>query len=85
MTSPFLLQGLVDPNPAGGTDAHRPVLMQTLLRNPLIGPVLNKFVSFTLFSKSFSSVFGPDTQPSEEVSLLLFSLSLSVLASEEYG
>ncbi len=45
-------------------DLHQPRLIQTLLNSPigfLISPLINK----KIFSRSFSKVFGPDTQPTK--------------------
>ncbi|KAJ6215680.1 hypothetical protein RDWZM_010180 [Blomia tropicalis] len=46
---------------------HRPIFSQKLLRTPLIGTIISKFGNYYLFSISFSSVFGPKTQPSREL------------------
>lgn len=45
-------------------EAHRPRLIQKLLHSP-IGPLLARTMSRDRFARSFSAVFGPDTQPSE--------------------
>ncbi|MEM9460121.1 MAG: alpha/beta hydrolase [Myxococcota bacterium] len=45
-------------------ETHRARLIQKLLLGPL-GPVLNRVLGFSRFSKSLSAVFGADTQPSE--------------------
>jgi pimeloyl-ACP methyl ester carboxylesterase len=45
-------------------EAHRPRLIQKLLYGPL-GPLLAKTMSRRRFAKSFSAVFGPDTQLSQ--------------------
>jgi len=44
---------------------HRPILTQRLLLNPYIGPLISRLSNKTLFSSSFSSVFGKDTQPTQ--------------------
>ncbi|MBY6205515.1 alpha/beta fold hydrolase [Halomonas denitrificans] len=46
-------------------EAHRPRLIQKLLHSP-IGPVLARTLSRDRFARSFTAVFGPDTQPSDE-------------------
>lgn len=46
-------------------EAHRPRLIQKLLYGPL-GPLLARTLSRRRFATSFSAVFGPDTQPSED-------------------
>lgn len=46
-------------------EAHRPRMIQTLLRGPL-GPLLVHGLNEKKFNKSFSEVFGADTQPSNE-------------------
>ncbi|MEO8002290.1 MAG: alpha/beta hydrolase [Arenimonas sp.] len=46
-------------------EAHRPRLIQTLLRGPL-GPLLVYGLNEKKFNQSFSAVFGIDTQPSSE-------------------
>lgn len=49
---------------------HRPRPIQSLLRGPL-GFVVSKFVSYGIFQHSFCRVFGPRTQPSEQVTFRL--------------
>jgi len=46
-------------------EAHRPRLIQTLLRGPL-GPLMVYGLNEKKFAQSFSAVFGTDTQPSSE-------------------
>jgi len=46
-------------------ETHRARTIQKLLLGPL-GPVLSGLMGYRQFAKSFSAVFGPDTQPSEE-------------------
>ncbi len=46
-------------------ETHRARLIQKLLLSPL-GPLLNRAFGFSRFAKSFSAVFGPDTQPTNE-------------------
>ncbi|MGH8051368.1 MAG: alpha/beta fold hydrolase [Arenimonas sp.] len=46
-------------------EAHRPRLIQTLLRGPL-GPLLVHGLNENKFNQSFSAVFGSNTQPSAE-------------------
>jgi pimeloyl-ACP methyl ester carboxylesterase len=46
-------------------ETHRPRLVQKLLISPL-GPLLARHMSARGFGRSFSAVFGPDTQPSAE-------------------
>jgi pimeloyl-ACP methyl ester carboxylesterase len=45
-------------------DENRPLLMQKILASPLTGPLARQLMSRTLFGRSFSRVFGPQTQPS---------------------
>jgi len=45
-------------------EAHRPRLIQKLLYGPL-GPLLARTMSRKRFARSFSAVFGPNTQPSD--------------------
>lgn len=45
-------------------EAHRPRLIQKLLLTP-IGPVLSRMYNRRKFGKSFSAVFGSNTQPSD--------------------
>jgi len=47
-------------------ETHRPRLVQKLLLNSFIGPILSHALSFSSFARSFSEVFGPQTQPSQE-------------------
>ncbi|MDG1447075.1 MAG: alpha/beta hydrolase [Porticoccaceae bacterium] len=46
-------------------ETHRALLSQKLLLSP-IGSLLNSFTGFGKFCSNFSSVFGADTQPSEQ-------------------
>lgn len=46
-------------------ETHRALLTQKLLLSP-IGGLLNSFTGFRKFCHNFSSVFGADTQPSEQ-------------------
>lgn len=46
-------------------ESHRPRLIQTLLRTPL-GPLLVRIYNEQRFAKSFSAVFGPNTQPTPQ-------------------
>ena len=46
-------------------EAHRPRLIQTLLRGPL-GPLLVHGLNEKKFNQSFAAVFGVNTQPSDE-------------------
>lgn len=45
-------------------ETHRPRTIQKLLLSPL-GPLVSRLFNERGFRKSFSAVFGPDTQPSE--------------------
>ena len=45
-------------------ETHKALLIQRLLLSPL-GPLLNQLLAFDKFKRSFSSVFGTETQPSE--------------------
>ncbi|GAA6151356.1 alpha/beta fold hydrolase [Pseudoteredinibacter isoporae] len=45
-------------------ETHRALLTQKLLLSPL-GPLINRFNGFASFKKNFSSVFGPESKPSE--------------------
>lgn len=44
---------------------HRPILIQRLLLSPL-GPLVARLFNERSFRRSFASVFGPRTQPSDE-------------------
>lgn len=46
-------------------ETHQALLIQKLLLSPL-GPLINRLTNKSRFDQSFSSVFGPDTQPSPE-------------------
>lgn len=46
-------------------ETHQALLIQKLLLGPL-GPLINKLNGFKMFSKSFSSVFGTNSKPSEQ-------------------
>lgn len=45
-------------------ETHRARFIQKLLLGPL-GPVVNRLTGFARFKQSFSAVFGPQTQPSD--------------------
>ena len=47
-------------------DENRPLLMQRLLANRVTGPLMRQFVSRTVFGRSFSRVFGPESQPTSQ-------------------
>ena len=44
-------------------EAHRPRLIQKLLRHNMLGPLLARLMNKKSFSRSFSSIFGAHTQP----------------------
>jgi pimeloyl-ACP methyl ester carboxylesterase len=46
-------------------ETHRALLTQKLLLSPL-GKFLNRLTGYSKFSKNFSSVFGPQSKPSEQ-------------------
>jgi len=46
-------------------ETHRALLTQKLLLSPL-GKFLNRLTGFSKFSRNFSSVFGPQTKPTEQ-------------------
>ncbi len=46
-------------------ETHRPTTIQKLLSSP-IGGTVTSFMNQTLFGKSFSKVFGPNTQPTQQ-------------------
>ena len=46
-------------------ETHKALLIQKLLLSPL-GPMLNKFLAFDKFKKSFSHVFGQNSKPTEQ-------------------
>ena len=46
-------------------ETHRARLIQKLLLTPL-GPLLSRLLNQRSFARSFSAVFGPDTQPSRD-------------------
>jgi pimeloyl-ACP methyl ester carboxylesterase len=45
-------------------ETHRPLLIQRLMLSP-VGPLLSRVLNFRAFARSFSSVFGAETQPSK--------------------
>lgn len=45
-------------------ETHQALLIQRLLLSP-VGPILSMLMGFAQFKKSFTSVFGPHSQPSE--------------------
>ena len=46
-------------------ETHRLLLIQKLMLSP-VGKFINSITGFKIFSKSFSSVFGVDTQPTQD-------------------
>ena len=46
-------------------ETHQALLIQKLMLSPL-GKIINKLTGIKLFSRSFSTVFGPATKPSNE-------------------
>jgi len=48
-------------------DLHRPLLVQQLLRNRVVGPLVTRLVSQRLMVKSLRSVLGPHAPPDEEL------------------
>ena len=46
-------------------ETHRALLTQKLLLSPL-GKILNRLTGFSKFSRNFSSVFGPQSKPTEQ-------------------
>lgn len=47
-------------------DLHRARLVQRLLENDILGPIVSKFMTYYSFRRSLGEVFGPNTQPTEE-------------------
>ena len=45
-------------------EQHRASITQKLLNNNVIGPIVSSVSSYSMFVRSFSSVFGPRSQPS---------------------
>lgn len=45
-------------------ETHQARLIQKLLLSP-IGPLVNRLINYRQFCRSFSALFGPDTQPTE--------------------
>jgi pimeloyl-ACP methyl ester carboxylesterase len=64
-TPAFDIQSICFLNGGLFPEAHRPRLIQTLLRGPL-GPLLVHGLNEKKFNKSFASVFGENTQPEEQ-------------------
>ena len=48
-------------------DLHRPLLVQQLLRNRLVGPLVSRLVSQRLLVKSLRSVLGPHAPTNDEL------------------
>lgn len=46
-------------------ETHRPRLVQKLLHGPF-GPLVSRLMNRRGFDRSFSAIFGPDTQPSKQ-------------------
>lgn len=46
-------------------ECHRPIIMQTLMANKHVGPILCRLSSEGMFKKNFSAIFGNNTKPSE--------------------
>jgi len=47
-------------------DLHRPILIQRLLAQPLLGPLLARAMTERAFRQSFRSIFSPAHQPSDD-------------------
>ena len=47
-------------------ECHRPLFMQTIVANPYIGPIVCHLSTEAMFKKNFSSIFGPDSKPTDE-------------------
>jgi len=47
-------------------EAHRPRLVQKLLLNPVLGPIITKLITYPKFRKSLAEILGPDTQFTEQ-------------------
>ncbi|KAL6047352.1 Mesoderm specific transcript [Balamuthia mandrillaris] len=47
-------------------ETHKPILMQQLLLNEWARPFLSPFIGYHTFKRSFLSIFGPATKPSEK-------------------
>ncbi len=45
---------------------HRPLLVQRLLRNPVLGPLVSRLINEERFRQSFCEVFAPATRPTDE-------------------
>lgn len=53
-------------------ELHRPVLLQRLLNNAYIGPLLGPLMRYDRFVSSMKAVFGPKTPPSDRFLLDTF-------------
>ena len=47
-------------------ETHRPRLIQKLLLNPIIGPIITLFYSRNSFQKTFNDIFGANTQATDD-------------------
>ena len=45
-------------------EQHRASTTQKILNNNVIGPIVSSVSTYSMFARSFSSTFGPNTQPS---------------------
>ncbi len=62
---PFKIESVTLLNGGLFPETHNPTIIQSLFSSP-IGGLVASFTNQTLFSKSFSKVFGPNSKPSEQ-------------------
>lgn len=63
---PFQLDSVAFLNGGLVAGLHRPLITQILLQSHHVGPLLTRAMNYYAFRRSFSAVFGSQTQPSEE-------------------
>ncbi len=61
----FSIESICFLNGALFPETHRPILAQKLLISP-IGKLFGRLIPDSQFAKSLSSIFGPDTKPTED-------------------
>ena len=60
------MRGLVLLNGGLFPETHRPLLVQRFLLSPL-GPLVARFTTRTALARAFRNIFGPSTQPDDEL------------------
>jgi len=74
------IQSIVFLNGGVFPSQHRPLITQTVLANPTVGPILAQFIPYSLFAKGIQRVFGEKIPATEE-----FLTDAYLLNTHKYG